>query len=114
MPVATGGIGPWDGVEGVWLRCQFHAHTTESDGWLSPPMLRRYHALAGYDVLAITDHDRLTEIPPPHRGFGEDDGLLVLGGTELSLTAPRSGGPLHVLGIGVTELPDVARSATLV
>lgn len=113
MEEPVGAIAPWDGVEGVWLRCQLHAHTTESDGWLSPPMLRRYHALAGYDVLAITDHDRLTEIPPPHRGFGDDDNLLVLGGTELSLTAPRSGGPLHVLGIGVTALPEVARSATL-
>ena len=92
--LTIGGIGPWDGAPGVWLRCQLHAHTTESDGWLSPAMLRRYHATAGYDVLAITDHDGLTEIPPPHASFGGDDGLLVLPGTELSLKAPRSGGPL--------------------
>ena len=114
MPsLPIGGIAPWDGADGVWLRCQLHAHTTESDGWLSPVMLRRYHALAGYDVLAITDHDRLTEIPPPHAGFGADDGLLVLGGTELSLKAPRSGGPLHLLGIGVRAFPEVSRDASL-
>jgi hypothetical protein len=111
--LAVGGIGPWDGAEGVWLRCQLHAHTTESDGWLSPAMLRRYHATAGYDVLAITDHDRLTEIPPPHAGFGGDDGLVVLPGTELSLSAPHSGGPLHLLGIGVRGLPEVSRRSTL-
>jgi hypothetical protein len=113
MDLPIGGIAPWDGADGVWLRCQLHAHTTESDGWLTPAMLRRYHAAAGYDVLTITDHDRLTEIPPAHGGALADDGLLVLGGTELSLTAPASGGPLHLLGIGVREMPEVGRSATL-
>jgi hypothetical protein len=70
-------------------------------------MQRRYHAWAGYDVLAITDHDRYTPEPP-----GEDE-LLIVGGTELSLTAPKSGGPLHLLGIGIAEQPHVRRDATL-
>lgn len=113
MTLPTGGIGPWDGADGNWLRCQLHAHTTESDGWLSPEMLRRYHAQAGYDVLAITDHDRLTSPPPPHRGSGDDGGLILLGGTELSLESPESRGPLHVLGIGVDSFPDVDRHGTL-
>ena len=112
MTSTAGGIAPWDGADGVWLRCQFHAHTTESDGWLSPEMLRRYHAQAGYDVLAITDHDRLTEIPAPHRSHGGDDGLLVIGGTELSLKSPESGGPLHVLGIGVDVMPQIRDEQT--
>lgn len=113
MNLKTGGIGPWDGTDGVWLRCQLHAHTTESDGWLSPETLRRYHAQAGYDVLVITDHDRLTESPATHRGFGDDDGLLLLGGTELSLRSPESGGPLHVLGIGIESFPLVEQDATV-
>jgi hypothetical protein len=107
MTSPTGQIAPFDGQPGVWLRCAFHVHTTESDGWLTPVMQRRYHAWAGYDVLAITDHDRFTPEPP-----GEDD-LLVVGGTELSLTAPKSGGPLHLLGIGITEQPHGGRDATL-
>ena len=45
------------------LRGAFHNHTTESDGWLTPQIQRRYHAMAGYDVLAITDHDRRTLEP---------------------------------------------------
>jgi hypothetical protein len=85
-----------------------HAHTTESDGWLTPTMLRRYHAIAGFDVLAITDHDRFTPAPE-----GDDD-LLLLGGVELSLKAPASGGPLHVLGLGVTDLPAVTPDVPLV
>src|SRR5215217_6129094 len=107
MVALNGPVSPFDGGEGVWLRCAFHVHTTESDGWLTPEIQRRYHALAGYDVLAITDHDIYTIEPA-----GDDD-LLVIGGTELSLTAPKSGGPLHLLGIGITEQPKVDRSATL-
>src|SRR5258705_3566552 len=103
MVIPEGEISPFDGTGGVWLRCALHAHTTESDGWLSPAVLRRYHALAGFDVLAITDHDIFT--PEPE---GDDD-LIILGGTEISLTSPKSLGPLHVLGIGVTEMPVIAR-----
>jgi hypothetical protein len=107
MPFPNGPIPPFDNQAGVWLRCAFHVHTTESDGWLTPAIQRRYHAWAGFDVLAITDHDRHTPEPP-----GEDE-LLIVGGTELSLTAPKSGGPLHLLGLGITHQPDVDRDATL-
>lgn len=106
MSPANGAIAPFDG-EGVWLRCSLHAHTTESDGWLEPAMLRRYYAAAGYDVLAITDHHRLTPAP---RG---DERILVLGGAELTLRAPRSGGPLDVLGLGIESLPQVGRESSL-
>ncbi|MCC6943376.1 MAG: CehA/McbA family metallohydrolase [Thermomicrobiales bacterium] len=101
MPPISGRIPPFNGDSGVWLRCALHAHTTESDGWLSPSMLRRYHAQAGYDVLAITDHDRFTPEPEGN------DQLLLIGGTEISLIAPKSGGPLHLLGLGVEQMPDV-------
>lgn len=100
-------VPPFDDQPGAWLRCALHVHTTESDGWLSPPVQRRYHAWSGYDALAITDHDKVT----PHPS-GDDD-LILLGGTELSLTAPRSGGPLHLLGIGVGASLSVDRDATL-
>lgn len=105
--LAPGPIAPFDGAPGVWLRCALHAHTTNSDGWLAPAVLRRYHAVAGYDVLAVTDHDQFT--PPPE---GRDD-MLLLGASELSLRAPASGGPLHVLAIGVTQMPAVTRGMSL-
>lgn len=97
-PLPAGLTAPFGDEPGVWLRCALHTHTIESDGWLTPPILRRYHAVAGYDVLAITDHDRYTPAPEG------DDNLLLLGGTELSLKAPASGGPLHLLGLGVDDL----------
>jgi hypothetical protein len=58
-------------------------------------------------VLVITDHDGFTPEPDG------DDGLLVIGSTELSLTAPKSGGPLHLLGIGITGKVEIDRDATL-
>ena len=40
---------PWD-TEGTWLRCQLHAHTTNSDGEPTPEGLVEHYARAGYDV----------------------------------------------------------------
>lgn len=100
-------ISPFDDTPGHWLRTALHVHTTSSDGWLSPVMQRQYHAWGGYDVLAITDHDMFTREPD-----GADD-LLIVGGTELSLAAPKSGGPLHLLGIGITGPVEIAPTATL-
>ena len=98
------------GDGGVWLRCAFHAHTTQSDGMLTPAMLRRYYTMGRFDVLAVTDHDQLTALPeeePSHPG------LLLLQGTEISLRSPVGGGPLHLLGIGVRGMPAVNRAMSL-
>ena len=79
--------------DGVWLRCALHAHTTRSDGELAPRDLARHYARAGYDVLAITDHWKITD-------DDSVDGLLVIPSVELNCILPgaRDG---HVLGFGV-------------
>ena len=86
--------------DGEWLRCALHAHTTESDGELSPALLAAHYRRAGYDVLAITDHWKITD--------AEADGLLVVPSTELNCVLPgaRDG---HVLGFGVVATPDELR-----
>jgi histidinol phosphatase-like PHP family hydrolase len=38
------------------LLCELHAHTTFSDGTLSPAQLIDLYGAAGFDVLAVTDH----------------------------------------------------------
>lgn len=94
---------PWT-VEGMWLRCALHAHTTRSDGELAPKHLARHYERAGYDVLAVTDHWRITSAP--------NERLLVIAGVELNCILPgaRDG---HVLGFGVAaheqELRELAR-----
>lgn len=95
---------------GFWLRCALHAHSTRSDGMLDPAMLRRYYTMARFDVLAITDHDQLTSLPPEEPDY---PGLLLLSGTEISLRSPVGGGPLHLLGIGVQAMPAVTRDMPL-
>ncbi len=91
---------PWSS-EGEWLRCALHAHTTESDGEMPPASLVEHYERAGFDVLAITDHWKITEWPSTER-------LLVIPGVELNCVLPgaRDG---HVLGLGVAADPDGLR-----
>lgn len=98
------------GGSGEWLRCALHAHTTRSDGELAPELLAAHYARAGYDVLAITDHWRLTD--------AESSELLVIASSELNCILPE-GRDGHVLAYGIEEDPaplgaeyaDLARTA---
>ena len=80
------------------LRCQLHAHTTNSDGDVSPAELCAHYADAGFDVLAITDHWHVTDV--------EHDGLLVIPSSELSAHAATPSGEAEALALGVSELPE--------
>ena len=91
-------VNPFE-ADGVWLRCALHAHTTESDGDLPPLELAAAYDEAGYDVLAITDHWRLTRIPSTR-------GLLALPASELSCDADGDGSVADVLVYGLDEIPD--------
>jgi hypothetical protein len=86
-------------ASGSWLRCALHAHTTNSDGELSPDELARHYERAGFDVLAITDHWVRTRQPSTER-------LLVLAGTELDARLARNGGHAHVLALGLDADPE--------
>jgi hypothetical protein len=86
------------GGDGTWLRCQLHAHTTNSDGAPSPEALCAHYAGSGFDALAITDHWHVT--------VAEHEGLVVIPSSELSCRAPTPSGEAEALALGVTELPD--------
>ena len=47
---------------GKWFKANLHTHTTNSDGDTDPAERVAQYREAGYDVLAITDHKRVTEI----------------------------------------------------
>ena len=85
-------------ADGLWLRCQLHAHTTNSDGEASPEALCDYYAQAGFDVLAITDHWHVTEC--------EHDGLVVIPSSELSCHSASPHGEAEALALGAAELPS--------
>ncbi len=78
---------------GTFYRGNLHAHTTQSDGDLSPEHAVRTYRRLGYHFLAITDHNTITEPP------ATNDGFLVLKGVEVTC------GPYHLLGIGLDEVP---------
>src|SRR6266516_2374151 len=84
-------------ANGTWLRCALHAHTTRSDGELSPVELVALYERAGFDVLAITDHWVRTDAPSTDR-------LLVIPSSELSCLLPGEADG-HVLALGIDEDP---------
>ncbi|MFI6760356.1 PHP domain-containing protein [Micromonospora sp. NPDC050417] len=69
-------------VPGPDTRIDLHAHSTASDGTLSPVELVRSAAEAGLDVLAITDHDTTAGWAPAVAAL--PPGLTLIRGAELS------------------------------
>jgi hypothetical protein len=87
---------PFD-LEGIWLRCALHAHTTNSDGELAPERLAAHYHRAGYDVLCITDHWVRTD--------ETSNEILVIPGIELNATLDVTESDAHVLALGVESDP---------
>lgn len=71
-----------------------HAHTTASDGLLSPVQLAEYACERGVTVLAVTDHD--TAAGARALVGRETPGLTIVSGIEISSSIGDS--ELHVLG----------------
>ena len=81
-------------ARGNWYKANLHAHTTVSDGNLSPEACVAFYRSAGYQVLAITDHDHVTSIGAP-------PGMLLLSGIEFGGGRSRQGTTYHVVGLNV-------------
>jgi len=79
-------------------RYDLHAHSTHSDGLLTPAALVRRAAVRGVDVLALTDHDELSGLSEA-RAEAEASRLTLVAGTELSVTWRDI--TLHVLGLRI-------------
>ena len=77
-----------------FLKANFHCHTNRSDGRLTPEECAAFYRSAGYDILSVTDHRKVTEI--------RCDGLLMIPGTELDYNFFR-GQCVHILGLGMEK-----------
>ncbi|MFZ0322876.1 MAG: CehA/McbA family metallohydrolase [Actinomycetes bacterium] len=87
---------------GEWLKCALHTHSTVSDGTLSPQHLAASYEDAGFDVLAITDHWRLTAVEPTDR-------LLTVPAAELGWDIAHPRYPrqsAEFLVYGIDHVPD--------
>jgi hypothetical protein len=92
------GTNPFE-LPGTWLRCALNTHSTESDGDLAPRALAAAYGAAGFDVVAITDHWRLTKVPSTRS-------LLMLPAAELTCDRGDVGETADVLVYGIEDIPE--------
>jgi predicted metal-dependent phosphoesterase TrpH len=74
-----------------------HMHTTYSDGRWPAQQLIDYLASEGFDLVAVTDHDRVDKVAEI-QALGAQKGLPVLPGVEM--TTQWRGGTTHILCYG--------------
>jgi hypothetical protein len=109
------------------LLCELHAHTTWSDGALSPRELVDLYGSRGFDVLCVTDHVVRSDFAEPgHRYVGADAhpsylreieaeaararrlyGLAVLPGLELTYDDPDPFLSAHAVAVGCRSFVPV-------
>jgi predicted metal-dependent phosphoesterase TrpH len=105
------------------LLAELHAHTTWSDGVLTPRELVDLYGLAGFDVLAITDHvvraeigchvraetyrDYLDELDTEAERARRRFGMLVVPGLELTVESRDPSRAGHALAVGLREFVSV-------
>lgn len=89
----------------TWLRGNLHAHTTVSDGESPPEEVIAAYEKAGYDFLAISDHDRLVP-PDQYRALTR---MTLIPADEVTAAGP------HVLAVQVAEVvePDPHRQKVI-
>lgn len=92
---------------GKWLRGNLHAHTTKSDGPYSPQDTVEAYRRLGHDFLALTDHERCTEVA----GL-ETSGMVLLPGAELGIPGGNLQQGLHAVALGIEEMPTLPQGAT--
>ena len=80
-----------------------HAHTTASDGTMSPSDLVILAKENGIEAIAITDHDTVEGIPEAIAA-GEREGVEVIPGMELSVE--HNPGSMHILGLLIDHEND--------
>jgi len=62
-------------TSGNWYKASLHAHTTLSDGDSNLPALATKYRQLGYQVLAVTDHEKSNDV----NGFSDSSFLLING-----------------------------------
>ncbi len=78
----------------------FHSHTYESDGTLSPQALADFMGERGVEIFSISDHDTLSA----YGAFEPPAGARVVTGVEINTTYRDN--EVHVLGYGVPLTPS--------
>ena len=80
-----------------WVKAALHTHSTRSDGRLSPEKVVEFYANAGFGVVALTDHGKVTKAR-----FKEG---LAMSGVELDVASTTSKARYHLVIVGLDSLP---------
>jgi hypothetical protein len=91
-------VNPFE-LDGQWYKANLHAHTTESDGVLTPEERVAQYRKAGYNVLALTDHYKTHDVGE----FAGNAKFLVVSGIEFHPPCTQVPGQSwwHLVGLGV-------------
>lgn len=84
-----------------------HAHSTVSDGLLTPSELVALAAQNGVRVLALTDHDDIGGLAEAGRAAREH-GIHLINGVEISVTWKKR--TLHIVGLNIDPENTVLKS----
>ncbi len=93
-------------TEGSWYKGNLHTHTTNSDGELSPEEVAAWYRDRGYDFLAITDHNKVTEVEGAFPNF------LLIKGVEIGVGEAELGQDYHLLCLNISEPPELEEETT--
>ena len=89
----------------VALRIDLHAHSTASDGTASPTLFAETAALAGLQVVALTDHDTVDGVAEA-MAAAAPLGVRVVPGVELSVMDGKD--EVHLLGLHLADVGAIA------
>lgn len=92
-------------ASGYWYRGNLHCHTTNSDGRKTPAEAVDWYHSHGYDFLAITDHNKMTDV-----SCMGDQRFLVLPGLETHPGESAVGSNYHLVAIGGSRGFDFTRT----
>lgn len=87
------------------LRIDLHAHSTASDGTATPVQFVETAALAGLNVVALTDHDTVDGVAEA-MAAAAPLGVRVVAGVELSVMDGKD--EVHLLGLHLANVDAIA------
>ncbi|MEM2217788.1 MAG: hypothetical protein QW291_04105 [Thermofilaceae archaeon] len=90
----------------TWVKASLHTHTTKSDGRLDPERVVEFYGSAGYQIVSITDHNKVTSVPHSK--------VVTITGIEVDVGSEKTASRYHVVILGLSEPPpqEARRSIT--
>jgi predicted metal-dependent phosphoesterase TrpH len=94
-PSAATLVNPFE-AEGKWYKANFHTHTNLSDGDVNLPVRVKQYRDKGYQVLAVTDHEKTNNVA----GYS-DANFLLISGMETHPACPGAQVPYHLVCLNI-------------